>query len=68
MLLEIEQLAHEVEVGRDVALAQLDEVVGVVEGPPARVHEVGHGQGHRPADAGKTVDQDAVASAAGFVC
>lgn len=57
--LKVQELAHEVEVGRDVGLLHLDNVVGVVHGQVELLHEVGYGYRHRTADAGQTVDQDA---------
>lgn len=57
--LKVQELAHEVEVWRDVGLFPLDEVVGVVERQVELLHQVGHGDGHRAADAGQTVHQDA---------
>lgn len=65
--LEVQQLTHEVEVGRDVGLFPLDEVVGVVERQVELLHQVGHGDRHRAADAGQAVHQDAALLGAGLV-
>lgn len=67
-LLKVEELAHEGEVGRDVRLALLDEVVCLVQAHGLLGHEVRHGHGHRAADASQTVDQDALLAIAGFIC
>lgn len=57
--LKVQQLAHEVEVGGNVGLFPLDEVVRVVEGQVELLHQVGHRDGHRAADPCQTVNQDA---------
>ncbi len=57
--LEVQELAHEVEVRGNVGLFPLDEVVRVVERQVELLHQVGHCDGHRAADPGQTVHQDA---------
>lgn len=57
--LKVQELAHEVEVGGDVRLLPLDEVVGVVERQVELLHQVRHGDGDRATDPSQTVDQDA---------
>ena len=44
--LKVQQLPHEVEVGRDVRLFPLDEVIGVVEGQVHLLHQVGYSNCH----------------------
>ena len=65
--LKVQQLAHEVEVRRDVRLLTLDEVVGVVERQVELLHQVGHRDGNRAADARQAVDQDATLLRASLV-
>lgn len=65
--LKVQQLPHEVEVGRDVGLLALDEVVGVVEGQVELLHQVGHGDRHRAADASQAVHQDATLFGTSFI-
>lgn len=48
--LEVQQLAHEVEVGRNVGFLHLDNIVGVVHGQVELLHEVGHCHCDRAAD------------------
>lgn len=48
--LEVQQLAHEVEVGRDVGFLRLDDVVGVVHGQVELLHEVRDGHRDGAAD------------------
>lgn len=49
--LEVQELPHEVEVGRDVGLLALDEIVGVVERQVELLHQVRHRDGDRATDA-----------------
>lgn len=49
--LKVQQLSHEVEVGRDVRLFPLNEVIGIVEGQVHLLHQVGYSNCHRAADA-----------------
>lgn len=49
--LKVQQLPHEVEVGRDVRLFPLNEVIGIVEGQIHLLHQVGYSNRHRAADA-----------------
>lgn len=57
--LKVQELAHEVEVGGNVGLFPLDEVVGVVQRQVELLHQVGHGDSDRAADSSQAVDQDA---------
>ncbi len=68
LALKVEQLAHEVEIGRDVGLAPAHEVVGVVERHGQLVHQVGHRDRHRTRDAGQTVHQHALLTIARRLC
>lgn len=43
--LKVQELTHEVEVGRNVGLLPLDKVISVVEGEVEPLHQVGHGDG-----------------------
>lgn len=43
--LKVQELTHEVEVGRNVGLLPLDKVISVVEGEVESLHQVGHGDG-----------------------
>ena len=52
---EIQQLAHEVEVGRDVGLLAAHKVVRVVQAHRHLVHQVGHRDCHRARDPCQTV-------------
>ena len=67
-LLEIQQLTHEGEVGRDVGLALFDEVVGLVETHGLLGHEVGHGDGNGATDPRQAVHQHALLVAPCLVC
>lgn len=44
--LKVQQLPHEVEVGRDVRLFPLNKVVGIVEGQVHLLHQVGYSNCH----------------------
>lgn len=59
--LKVQQLTHEVEVGRNVGLLPLDKVVGVVQGEVESLHQVGHRDRDGATDAGQAVDKDATA-------
>lgn len=59
LLLEVLQLAHEVEVGRDVGLLDADVLVGFLEVELLLVHEVGDGDGDGARDSREAVDQHA---------
>lgn len=65
--LEVQELAHEVEVGGDVGLLLFDDVVGVVHGQVQLLHEVRHRYRHRAADTGQAVHQDAAFLTSSFV-
>ena len=56
--LELQQLAHEAEVGRDEGPTALDDVEGLVQLQPLGPHDVGHADGGRAGDARLTVNQD----------
>lgn len=43
--LEVQQLAHEVEVGGDVGFLHLDNVISIVHGQIELLHEISHGHG-----------------------
>lgn len=66
--LKVEQLPHEVEVGRDVGLFALDKVIGIVERQAKVLHQVGHRHRHRPANASQAVHQHPTPLRAGFIC
>ena len=68
LALKVEQLTHEVEVGRNVGFLAPDEVVGVVEAHRHLVHEVGHRDGHRARYARQTVHQYALSALPSSVC
>lgn len=57
--LELEQLAHEAEVGRDDAAALLDELEGLVELYAVGAHEVGQADGGGARDARLAVHEHA---------
>ena len=57
-LLELEQLAHEVEVGRDDGAPQLDELVRLARAHGEVLDEVGDGDGGGARDPRLAVDQD----------
>ena len=65
--LKVQELAHEVEVRGDVGLFPLDEVVRVVERQVELLHQVGHRDGHRSADPGQTVHEDAALFGASLI-
>lgn len=55
--LELLQLVHEAEVGRDDAAPLLDDVKGGLQPQPLRPHDVGHADGGRARDARLAVHQ-----------
>lgn len=57
--LKVQELAHEIEVWGNVGFFPLDEVIRVVKRQVELLHQVGHRDGHRPADPGQAVHQDA---------
>lgn len=59
VLLELQQLAHEVEVGGDDGPPGLDELVSVRHGHPGVLHQVGNDNGGRARHACLAVDQEA---------
>ena len=68
VLLELQQLAQEVEVGRDDGALAFDELVGVAHGQLGVLEDVGDGDGGRPRDTGVAVDQHIGAVLPGIVC
>lgn len=66
--LEVQELAHEIEIGRNVGFLPLDEVVGVVQGEVEPLHQVGHGDRHRAADTSQAVDQDPTLLRPSLIC
>jgi hypothetical protein len=65
---EVKQLAHEVEVGGDVGLLHLNNVVSIVHGQVELLHEVRHCHGDRAADTCQAMHQDTTVFASGFIC
>lgn len=59
VLLELQQLAHEVEVRRDDGPLAFDKLVGVGHGHPAVLHQVGDHNGGRSRHARLAVNQEA---------
>lgn len=55
--LELQQLAHEAEVGGDDAAAAAHKLEGLVQTHPLSLHQVGQADGGRAGDACLTVDQ-----------
>ena len=68
ILLELEQLAEKVEVGRDDGALALDELVGVAHGHLGVLEEVGDGDGGGARHPRVAVDQHAGSLLPGFVC
>lgn len=56
--LKVQQLAHEVEIWRDVRFFHLYNVVGIVHGQVELLHQVGYSHCDRAADTGKAVHED----------
>lgn len=56
--LKVQQLAHEVEIWRDVRFFHLDNIVGVIHGQVELLHQVGHSHRDGAADTGKAVHED----------
>ena len=67
-LLELEQLAHEVQVRRDDGSALLDEGVGFDEAELRVAHQIRDGDGGRARDARVAVDQHGAAVRSRFLC
>lgn len=65
--LKVQELAHEVEVGRDVGFFHFHNVVGIIHGQVQLLHQVRHRHGHRAADAGQAVDEDAALLPSRFI-
>ena len=68
VLLKLQQLTHEVEVGRDDGPAGLDELVGVRHGHPGVLHQVGDDDGGRAGHTCLAVDEDALSGMLSFLC
>lgn len=68
ILLELQQLAHEVEVGGDDGPPGFDELVGVRHGHPGVLHQVGDHNGGGARHAGLAVDQKAQTCLMCFLC
>lgn len=66
--LEVQQLAHEVEVGGDVGFLHLDNVISIVHGQIELLHKISHSHRDRAADASQAMHQDATVFAPGFIC
>ena len=56
-LVEVRQLTHEVEVGRDVGAHSTQELVGILQWQRHREHEIGDSDRHRTTDTSQTVYQ-----------
>lgn len=65
---KVKQLAHEVEVGRDVGLLHFDNVIGIVHGQVELLHKVSHCHRDGAADARQAMHQDTTVFASGFIC
>lgn len=65
--LEVQELAHKVEVWGNVGFFTLDEIVGVVQREVELLHQVGHGDGYRATDAGQAMDEDTALFGASLV-
>lgn len=65
--LKVQELAHEVEIGRDVGLLHLDNVIRVVHGQVELLHEVRHRHGHGTADTGEAMNEHAALLSAGLI-
>lgn len=66
--LEVQELTHEVEIGRDVGFLHLNDVIRSVHGQVELLHEISHSHGDGAADASQAVHQDATVFASGFLC
>lgn len=67
-LLELEQLAHKVQIGRDYGTALLDESVRLDEREPGVTHQVRDGDGRRARDARVTMHQHGAAVRSRLLC
>lgn len=65
---KVKQLAHEVEVGRDVGLLHFDNVISIVHGQVELLHKVSHCHRDGAADARQAMHQDTTVFASGFIC
>lgn len=65
--LKVQELAHEVEVGWDVGLLHLDNVVRVVHGQVELLHKVCHRHSYRTADPGEAMNEHAALLSAGLI-
>ena len=68
VLLELQQLAQKVEVGRDDGALALDELVGVAHGHLGVLEDVGDGDGGGSRHPGVAVDQHVGAVLPGIIC
>lgn len=68
VLLKLQQLTHEVEVGGDNGSPGFDELVGVCHGHPCVLHQVGDHDGSRTRHPRLAVNQKANASLMCFLC
>lgn len=64
---KVKQLAHEVEVGRDVGLLHFDNVISIVHGQVELLHKVSHCHRDGAADARQAMHQDTTVFASGFI-
>lgn len=55
---KVQELAHEVKVRGDVGFFPFHKVIGVVQGQVELLHQVGHRDCDRPADACKAVNKN----------
>lgn len=68
LLLKVQELAHEVEVGWDVGFTLLDKIVGVVQREAEFLHEIGDGYGDGATHAGQAVHQDTTLLVTCVIC
>lgn len=65
--LEVQQLAHEVEVGGDVGFLHLHNVISIIHRQVELLHKISHSHSDRAADAGQAMHQDTTIFAPGFI-
>lgn len=65
--LKVQELTHEVKVGRDVRLLHFDNVISVVHGQVELLHEVRHCYSDRTTDARKAVNKHAALLSTGLI-
>jgi len=66
--LELDELSHEVEVGRDERAPQLEVVVRLVQTQSTGVHQIGDADGRRATDASTTMDQHLTTGLTNTLC